>query len=213
VGGKDEEGVAVLPDEKSSGLRERDLARARDTTSRDVEKKEKKEAGVVERVKGDEKTKDAKDSKENVKQGAKETKDQYKEKAKEVKDAAKDTAKEKTGMHKGAENKGSGYNTDYHPAEINPPPPPEKDDKENAPPLSKPTSGVAPPQPSGLGERGSPNVTDTGAGSKDHDHEESDTKPKFMDKMKGGAKVLMGKVGGNAEKVEEGRKLKAGVHN
>jgi hypothetical protein len=41
----------------------------------------------------------------------------------------------------------------------------------------------------------------------------SPSKPKFMDKVKGEAKIVMGKVQKNTEKVEEGRALKTGESN
>lgn len=48
VGGPEEEGVARLPEERNAGLRERDLARPKDTTAKEVDKKERRETGVVE---------------------------------------------------------------------------------------------------------------------------------------------------------------------
>ncbi len=38
----------------------------------------------------------------------------------------------------------------------------------------------------------------------------SESKANFMDKLKGGAKIISGKLGRNEEKIEEGRAMKLG---
>ncbi|KAI0652791.1 hypothetical protein C8Q70DRAFT_1041280, partial [Cubamyces menziesii] len=49
-----------------------------------------------------------------------------------------------------------------------------------------------------------------GSGSSDEQRQQKARKASFMEKMKGEAKVLLGKIEGKHEKVEEGQRMKAG---
>ncbi|KAI0776516.1 hypothetical protein BD413DRAFT_520259 [Trametes elegans] len=103
--------------------------------------------------------------------------------------------------HHGQPNQGSGYDTDYHPAKLHPPTQTYKDpesegekslgatqaDAQRPPAEAKPAHQARSPSP---GEKAK--------------------KAGFMNKMKGEAKVLLGKIEGKHEKVEQGQKIKAG---
>ncbi|KDQ16111.1 hypothetical protein BOTBODRAFT_43692 [Botryobasidium botryosum FD-172 SS1] len=187
VGGKDEEGVAVLPHEKQP------------TTSQ----KEPTTSGPV--------TGSASSDVKHVKPAASES-----ETKSDAKQAAKDTVKGRGGEP----NKGEGYDTDYHPAAMHP----DAVKHQDTPPTeatgaplpsngsAAPTAPAPPPKDghAGNGHAGNGHSKSPSAGDDDDDEPK---KVGFMTKMKGNAKVLLGKVEGKrgVDKVEEGRKMKAGV--
>lgn len=164
VGGKGEEGVAVLPDEKVAGTAD---------------------TGVSAHGKG-EKLAEMDES---------EREERYKRM-----NAQPDAKHE---AH-GAESKGDGYDTDYHPAQLHPIP---KD---------APAAGTgAAPQEQDVATKGGATKEgneEGGAGVPAEHHGDKVKKAGFLDKMKGEAKVLMGKMEGKkgVAKVEEGRRVKAG---
>ncbi|KAI0351142.1 hypothetical protein OH77DRAFT_1430175 [Trametes cingulata] len=112
------------------------------------------------------------------------------------------------GGHHGLPNKGRGYDTDYHPAQLHPP--------------SEKPGNVASEGEKSLGatqadanrpaeEAQPPHQTQTQSSSGGGDaHGQKAKKAGFMDKMKGEAKVLLGKIEGKHEKVEQGQKIKSG---
>ncbi|KAF9816967.1 hypothetical protein IEO21_03732 [Rhodonia placenta] len=99
---------------------------------------------------------------------------------------------------------GDGYDTDYHPAQLHPIP---KD---------APAAGTgAAPQEQDVATKGGATKEgneEGGAGVPAEHHGDKVKKAGFLDKMKGEAKVLMGKMEGKkgVAKVEEGRRVKAG---
>ncbi|KAI0364169.1 hypothetical protein BV20DRAFT_974757 [Pilatotrama ljubarskyi] len=110
----------------------------------------------------------------------------------------------KSGNH-GLPNKAPGYDTDYHPAALHP--------------ASEKPGNVASEGEKSLGatqadanrpaeEAQPPHQTQSGNGGDAHGQKAK--KAGFMDKMKGEAKVLLGKIEGKHEKVEQGQKLKSG---
>jgi len=160
----------------------------------------------------------------------------------------KDMGSSTAGGHKGEPNKGSGYDTDYHPADIHPleDKPGEKKESEGEKDESeKPNLGATEAQrkvdgpdekntkidqttgkpkdesSSVHGKEGvSEKANETKPPQSPHSRESSDAtqaggakkKASFVEKMKGEAKILLGKMEGKkgAEKVEEGRRMKAG---
>ncbi|KAI9060355.1 hypothetical protein FKP32DRAFT_1595434 [Trametes sanguinea] len=108
---------------------------------------------------------------------------------------------QKSGHH-GLPNKGPGYDTDYHPAELHPPPeklvnPHSEGEKSLGATQADANRPAEESQP--------PNQARDDGGDK-----ERKKKAGFMEKMKGEAKVLLGKIEGKHEKVEQGQKIKAG---
>ncbi|EJF58868.1 hypothetical protein DICSQDRAFT_182250 [Dichomitus squalens LYAD-421 SS1] len=94
--------------------------------------------------------------------------------------------------------KGSGYDTEYHPAELHPPEEtkghPESQTAEGEKSLGATQADASrPPE-----EQKPPHVQDT----------QTQRKATFMEKMKGEAKVLLGKIEGKHDKVAEGQRLK-----
>jgi len=200
IGGKSEEGVAVLPHEKQP--------RSGSTDVKDVKDVSKPAAP---------------ETKSSVEQTAKDVKPA----ASETKSSAEQAAKETVKGHHGAPNKGEGYDTDYHPAALHPDaikhqevPPTEAAAPAEATGAPLPSNGSAvptapapPPKDAGAGNGHAHAKAPSGSSEKDEDDDDEPKKVGFMTKMKGSAKVLLGKVEGKrgAEKVEEGRKMKAGV--
>ncbi|KAH8102746.1 hypothetical protein BXZ70DRAFT_929798 [Cristinia sonorae] len=137
-------------------------------------------------------------------------------------DKKEDSGDKSKNFHKGAENKGEGYDTDYHPAQLHPKPStPSHQTDPSAPDhqkLASTTTGVTDTsRKEGVSEKAQesspshskePSATSTssssGGGKK---------KVGFMEKMKGEAKVLLGHLEGGKkgeEKVEEGKRIKTG---
>ncbi|KAI0056219.1 hypothetical protein BV25DRAFT_1640635 [Artomyces pyxidatus] len=132
-----------------------------------------------------------------------------------------DTTKPSTG-NKGPSVKGSGYDTDYHPAAEHPPPA----DMDTAVPSTteadtvgghghqkggtEKTQANSDPDPK-TGESAVKEAAGGGPGSGRHETEENQKhKVGVMSKVKGEVQVLVGKVTKNSDKVDEGRKLKEG---
>ncbi|KAI0945885.1 hypothetical protein AcV7_010005 [Taiwanofungus camphoratus] len=110
-----------------------------------------------------------------------------KAKAEHVKEGAKDTARKAVGK----EHKDDGYDTNYHPAQLHPAPVP------SAPPASaSPDAATTSDARPGVGGEGGEKAKKAG----------------FLEKMRGEAKILLGRVEGKRghEKVEEGKRVKAG---
>jgi len=112
--------------------------------------------------------------------------------------------------------KHDGYGEGYHPAAVNP----------MVSQANGSTRGHEPAQAQAAdSEKSSSNEMGTGTGSRftegrgseglpaggddhdDHGHGSRMGKPKFMDRVIGEAKVFVGKMGGNEEKIEEGRRM------
>ncbi|KAI0640843.1 hypothetical protein C8Q79DRAFT_920695 [Trametes meyenii] len=103
--------------------------------------------------------------------------------------------------------KGPGYDTDYHPAELHPPTESPGEPASSGEKSLGATQADAhrPPE-----EAQPPHQTrdeDDGGSAR---REQKAKKAGFMDKMKGEAKVLLGKIEGKHEKVEQGKQIKAG---
>ncbi|RDX52680.1 hypothetical protein OH76DRAFT_1480304 [Lentinus brumalis] len=91
---------------------------------------------------------------------------------------------------------GTGYDTDYHPAQIHPREEHYKEPSDHAAEGEKSDAVHTPDQ------QRQPNATAASGHKKE--------KASFMDKMKGEAKVLIGKIEGKHEKVEQGQRMKSG---
>jgi len=129
-----------------------------------------------------------------------------------TKDTAKDTAKAavKGGSH-GKPNQGPGYDTDYHPAQLHPL---DADySKERAEQeKSKEPAGEKESEKPLTGATHTDTTEGSGTAAGEHHETEKKKKSSFMAKVKGEAKVLLGKVEGKRgqEKVAEGERLKSG---
>ncbi|KAI0665531.1 hypothetical protein C8Q78DRAFT_1064332 [Trametes maxima] len=111
--------------------------------------------------------------------------------------------KAKKSGHHGQPNKGPGYDTDYHPAELHPPTETHGDPASEGEKSLGATQADA-DRPSE--EAQPPHQTRDG----DDKQQQKAKKAGFMDKMKGEAKVLLGKIEGKHEKVEQGKQIKVG---
>ncbi|CDO77115.1 hypothetical protein BN946_scf184592.g11 [Trametes cinnabarina] len=102
----------------------------------------------------------------------------------------------------GRSREGDGYDTDYHPAALHPPPEKLKNPASEGEKSLGATQADAnrPPE-----ESQPPNQA-----RDEHGDKERKKKAGFMEKMKGEAKVLLGKIEGKPEKVEQGQKIKSG---
>ncbi|KAK7682297.1 hypothetical protein QCA50_014500 [Cerrena zonata] len=132
------------------------------------------------------------------------------------------SAEEKAGQH-GLPNKGSGYQTDYHPAELHPPTSKSttSDDPTSKGASEAQTKVPVPDEqntridqttgkPSKKGHTDKRDEEITPSPTSSHLGGEGKKKVGFMEKMKGEAKMLIGKVEGKHDKVEEGRRMKTG---
>ncbi|KAJ8473693.1 hypothetical protein ONZ51_g7702 [Trametes cubensis] len=102
---------------------------------------------------------------------------------------------------------GPGYDTDYHPAKLHPPP------EHIADPHSEGEKSLGATQADANrpAEEGRRPHQARGSGSSDEQRQHwKARKASFMEKMKGEAKVLLGKIEGKHEKVEEGHRMMAG---
>lgn len=245
-GHKDEQGVAVLPDERNaSGMGKwepshSDSSRpltsgalnpslvAEDTAMADAARA----AGVKS---ADSRAKPTPPPKEETKQEKKaEGKagaaaigaavgEDFAKKEDQKQDAKKEKKDSKLG-ESGKANKGTGYDTDYHPSAIHPLDADYSKEREQQEKEKEQGEGK---EPEGEKQNEKPltgakhadskqasHASGTGSAT-DHDddqHDEKTKKASFMQKMKGEAKILLGKVEGKKghEKVEEGQRLKAG---
>jgi len=162
VGGKTEEGVAVLPDERGDA---------------------NVGSGVTEGGKGD--------------------------KLGEMDQAEREERHEKAGtgnVTSKETQQGGGYDTNYHPAALHPQTQTTGEAAPSAEPQGAATKGDATKEDNKEGGQGISTTGDKVTGG------EKVKKAGFLDKMRGEAKVLMGKMEGKkgVEKVQEGRKMKAG---
>ncbi|KAI8992713.1 hypothetical protein BD414DRAFT_481960 [Trametes punicea] len=130
---------------------------------------------------------------------------EQKEDQKKPSEGAGDKA-QKSGKH-GLPNKGPGYQTDYHPAELHPPPEKLADPHSEGEKSLGATQADAnrPPE-----ESQPPHQTREPSGEQGQGSAPKAKKAGFMEKMKGEAKVLLGKIEGKHEKVEQGQKIKSG---
>ncbi|KAI0742231.1 hypothetical protein C8Q80DRAFT_1122586 [Daedaleopsis nitida] len=100
---------------------------------------------------------------------------------------------------------GSGYDTNYHPAEMHPLQEGSKDPSEHAAEGEKSLGATQADASRPSEEQRPPHSGDASSGQQQKQH-----KVGFMEKMKGEAKVLIGKVERKQEKVEEGQRIKTG---
>ncbi|RPD72688.1 hypothetical protein L226DRAFT_511379 [Lentinus tigrinus ALCF2SS1-7] len=96
----------------------------------------------------------------------------------------------------------AGYDTDYHPAEMHPPEQKYQNPSEHAAEGEKSLGATQADQTRPPEEQHPPHSGDA--------HGQKEKKASFMEKMKGEAKVLLGKIEGKHEKVQQGQKLKSG---
>jgi len=138
------------------------------------------------------------------------------------KEATKEEGEEKKASH-GKPNKGDGYDTNYHPAQIHPPNADYSKEHDEMNKDNKDEGDLTGAKHTDSKEPASTGAAPATAGRDDAAHDDKsqhdndkDTHPDktkkvgFMAKMKGEAKVLLGKVERKQEKVEEGQKIKAG---
>ncbi|KAI0632566.1 hypothetical protein C8Q77DRAFT_1158058 [Trametes polyzona] len=108
--------------------------------------------------------------------------------------------------HPDAAGEGPGYDTDYHPAELHP----RSDAPANPASAGEKSLGATQADAQRPPEQARPPHQAASTGSGASGGGEKAKKAGFMDKMKGEAKVLLGKIEHKQEKVEEGQRLKAG---
>lgn len=97
---------------------------------------------------------------------------------------------------------GSGYDTDYHPADLHPL---KEGSTEPAHHASEGEKSLEATQTDSTSPGDEEVASHSGNGPSQKEH-----KATFMEKMKGEAKILIGKMEGKDEKVEEGQKMKRG---
>ncbi|KAI0653243.1 hypothetical protein C8Q70DRAFT_1059482 [Cubamyces menziesii] len=218
IGGRDESSVALSPDERArlmasgaTGTASRTLP-SQEPKGNEADEAPKHVSGVGALVGGreeqgaailpDEKTLKTGTGTSTVTQNKDQLDDQAPQSSQEHKD---NPSAQKSGHH-GLPNKGPGYDTDYHPAKLHPPP------EHIAGPHSEgeKSLGVTQADANRPAEEGRPPHQARGSGSSDEQRQQKARKASFMEKMKGEAKVLLGKIQGKHEKVEEGQRMKAG---
>ncbi|KAI0328799.1 hypothetical protein GY45DRAFT_1325785 [Cubamyces sp. BRFM 1775] len=223
IGGRDESSVALAPDERAgqmasgaTGMASRTLP-SQEPKGNEAYNAPKHVGGVGALVGGREEQGTAVLPDERTQQTGTGTgtvtqpKDQSKDQAapQSTQDHKDKPSAQKSGHH-GLPNKGPGYDTDYHPAKLHPPP----EHITNPHNEGEKSLGATQADANRPAEEGRPPNQARGdsdaSGGADERGQQKAKKAGFMEKMKGEAKVLLGKIEGKHEKVEEGQRMKAG---